>query len=411
MGKLSDRFAALSPEQRELLARKLKQKGMDSLMPVVLKPVETGRSQTVAQKEEASAAYSDKITNKAMQFSLFFFSDNGSVTGQDKYRLLIECARYADQHDFVAVWTPERHFQDFGGLYPNPSVLSAALAMITERVQIRAGSVALPLHHPARVAEEWSVVDNLSKGRAAVSFASGWHPADFIFSPNTYDDRKEVMFDYIEKIQRLWAGEKVIFKGVQASDVEIKILPRPLQPKLPMWITTAGSPRTWEKAGEVGANILAALGGYSFEDLARMIELYRDSLIRHGHDPESGIVTLMLHTFLGEDVDVVKETVRAPMCNYLRTYMKQQENVAIDPDSITEADKDLLVSFAFENYFETNTLLGTVDKCAKLVAHLLQAGVDEIACLVDFGLDVDSVIEGLGYLNELKEKFRIKAEA
>jgi len=26
------------------------------------------------------------------------------------------------------VWTPERHFHSFGGLYPNPSVVSAAIA-------------------------------------------------------------------------------------------------------------------------------------------------------------------------------------------------------------------------------------------------------------------------------------------
>lgn len=411
MAKLSDRFAALSSEQRELLARKLKQKGIDTLLPTVLTPVETIGSHAVAQAEETSAARSERVTNKAMQFSLFFFSDDGSATGQDKYRLLIECAKYADLHDFVAVWTPERHFQDFGGLYPNPSVLSAALAMITERVQIRAGSVALPLHHPVRVAEEWSVVDNLSNGRVAVSFASGWHPDDFIFSPYTYDDRKEVMFDYIQKIQRLWAGETLTFKGVRENEVGVKILPRPLQQKLPIWITTAGSPQTWEKAGEVGANILAALGGYSFDGLAEMIKLYRDSLARHGHDTTSGIVTLMLHTFLGENNDFVKEKVRAPMCNYLRTYMKQQENVAVEPDSITEADKDLLVSFAFENYFETNTLFGTVGKCAKLVDHLLEVGVDEIACLVDFGLDIKSVIEGLGYLSELRAQYRIKAEA
>ena len=76
-----------------------------------------------------------------MQFSLFFFSADGSTGTVDKYRLLIESAQFADQHGFSAIWTPERHFQDFGGLYPNPSVLGAALSMITKRIHIRAGSV------------------------------------------------------------------------------------------------------------------------------------------------------------------------------------------------------------------------------------------------------------------------------
>src|SRR4029453_9616557 len=116
---------------------------------------------------------------KEMKFSLFFFSDDGSSTTENKYQLLTEATKFADRHDFIAVWTPERHFYEFGGLYPNPSVLGAALAMITERIQIRAGSVVLSLHSPVRVAEEWAVVDNLSNGRVALSFATGWHAHDY----------------------------------------------------------------------------------------------------------------------------------------------------------------------------------------------------------------------------------------
>ena len=107
-------------------------------------------------------------TSKRMDFSLFYFaSDAGG--GRDQYRLLIDGAKFADEHGLSAVWTPERHFHHFGGLFPNASVTSAALAMVTNKVQLRAGSVVLPLHHPVRVAEEWSVVDNLSNCRAAIS--------------------------------------------------------------------------------------------------------------------------------------------------------------------------------------------------------------------------------------------------
>src|SRR6185295_17743730 len=103
---------------------------------------------------------------------------------------LMEGAKFADRNGFAAVWTPERHFHAFGGLYPNPSVTSAAIAAITQRVKIRAGSVVLPLHHPLRVAEEWAVVDNLSNGRVGLAFASGWHSIDFVLAPQNYADRK-----------------------------------------------------------------------------------------------------------------------------------------------------------------------------------------------------------------------------
>src|SRR6185369_7223304 len=275
-----------------LLKLRLKKQGLRSpIEEAVVEP------QHAAEQNEEDFDWKSTPVEKSLSFSLYFFSDDGSKDSPDKYRLVLESAKFADRNDFSAVWTPERHFQDFGGLYPNPSVLSAALAMITERVQIRAGSVALPLHHPVRVAEEWSVVDNLSNGRVAISFASGWHPDDFIFAPGAYDDRKEVMFRNIELIQKLWSGETIMMPGVGDHNVPVRLLPKPLQRRLPIWITSAGSSATWIRAGEIGANVLAALIGYSFEELADRIRSYREARARSGHDPRTGIVSIMMHTF------------------------------------------------------------------------------------------------------------------
>jgi alkanesulfonate monooxygenase SsuD/methylene tetrahydromethanopterin reductase-like flavin-dependent oxidoreductase (luciferase family) len=119
----------------------------------------------------------------------------------------------------------------------------------------------------------------------------------------------------------------------------------------------------------------------------------------------------MVHTFVGDDTEAVKEKVRQPFTNYLRTYFKQFENVHVDPENVTEADKNDLMTAAFENYFQNSTLLGSPAKCARLVEKLTELGVDELACLVDFGVETDSVIESLGLLNELKEHFDRRAIA
>ena len=87
---------------------------------------------------------------------------------------------------FEAVWTPERHFHAFGGAYPNPRSSARRRRGRPDRIAIRAGSVVLPLHSPARVAEEWAVVDNLSGGRVGISFAPGWQPNDFVLNPTRY---------------------------------------------------------------------------------------------------------------------------------------------------------------------------------------------------------------------------------
>lgn len=405
MDDISKRFDSLTPEQRALLELRLKKQGLGTpvAQPSAVSSVEA--AETEADDHEELADWKSRPVEKGLGFSLYFFSDDGSQAADEKYRLVLESAKFADEHNFSAVWTPERHFQDFGGLYPNPSVLSAALAVLTSRVQIRAGSVALPLHHPVRVAEEWSVVDNLSRGRVAVSFASGWHPDDFIFAPENYEDRKGVMYRHIELIQRLWAGEILNLPGVDGREVAVKILPRPVQPRLPMWVTSAGHPETWIRAGEIGANVLAALIGYSFEDLTERINSYREARARGGHDPQAGIVSMMLHTFVGSSNAVVKEQVRVPFTHYLGTYFKQYENVRVDAGSVTAADREAIAAAAFEHYFDNLTLMGTPAKCARVIEPMIAAGVDEVACLVDFGVEHEAVLESLEYLNELKEHY------
>src|SRR5262249_49792020 len=62
-----------------------------------------------------------------IEFSLLYFaSDESALDGGDKYGLLREGARFADQNGFVAVWTPGRHFRKFGAPYPNPTAAGSA---------------------------------------------------------------------------------------------------------------------------------------------------------------------------------------------------------------------------------------------------------------------------------------------
>lgn len=364
------------------------------------------------RRSPIAARRGGRTARKGMEFSLFYFASDESDLGEQKYRLLFDGARFADQHGFAAVWTPERHFHAFGGLYPNPSVVSAALAAVTERVHIRAGSVVLPLHSPLRVAEEWSVVDNLSRGRVGISFASGWHANDFVLAPQNYRERKELMFREIETVRRLWRGESLRCVDGQGNEIEVQIHPRPCQPELPVWVTASGSPETFRMAGEMGANLLTHLLGQSVQDLAQKIAIYRRAWNEHGHGPGAGHVTLMLHTYVGQEMETVRDLVRQPFCDYLRTSMDLVRNLGrwlgrdFDPATLSEEDTEALLLHAFERYFETSGLFGTPDTCMRIVEQLSEIGVDEIACLVDFGVEVDTVLDGLKHLAVLAERWR-----
>jgi len=356
-----------------------------------------------------------------MDFSLFYFaSDEGQQT-VDRYRLLLEGAKFADQNGFAAVWTPERHFHAFGGLYPNPSVTSAAIAAITNRIRIMAGSVVLPLHNPVRVAEEWSVVDNLSKGRVGISFATGWQVNDFVLAPQNYPERREITFRDVETVRKLWRGETVVFPGVDGKEVAVKILPRPVQRELPIWITATGNPETFKRAGQLGANLLTHLIGQKLEDLANKIMIYRRAWDEQGHSGH-GHVTLMMHTFVGEDMDQVREAVHDPFCGYLKSSADllkncpwgfaparlsanaQAKRTLTAPVSLTEEELSRLLEHAFERYFENSSLFGTPEVCLRMVSQLREVGVDEIACLIDFGVDPEAVLESLRLLNDVRER-------
>ncbi|MBT8335950.1 MAG: LLM class flavin-dependent oxidoreductase, partial [Gemmatimonadetes bacterium] len=329
---------------------------------------------------------------------------------------------YFDANGFSAVWTPERHFHAFGGPYPNPAVTGAAVAAVTKHVKIRAGSCVVPLHHPIRIAEEWAVVDNLSAGRVGLAFAAGWQPNDFVLRPETYGDQKRVMVDEIDVIRRLWRGEAVAFTNPLGDAVEVTSLPRPVQPELPFWITTAGNPDTYRMAGRMGANVLTHLLGQSLEEVAEKIAAYRDARREAGLDPEGGTVTLMLHTFVGDDDDAVRTLVREPMKDYLRASMKLVLGFAwtfpafkrpggpdstpddIDLGSLTDEESEAILDFAFDRYYETSGLFGTPDTCVDIVARCAAIGVDEIACLLDFGVDTSDVLAGLPLLKEVRDR-------
>ncbi len=390
MADITDRIKNLTPEQQEVLRRRMQQR-----------EPRTAEAPPVRQAASVPVAEMPHLRRK-MDYSVFFFSADGTTSEADRYKLLMESAHFADRNGFSAIWTPERHFQAFGGLYPNPAVLSAALAMITEKVQIRAGSVVLPLHSPVRVAEDWALVDNLSRGRVGISFATGWHEHDYVIAPANYERRREIMFRDIMVVRRLWGGEEVELPGVNGKTTRVSTLPRPIQRELPFWVTVS-SPRTWQHAGEIGANVLTAMAGASMEDLRGHIAGYRKARMENGHDPRTGIVSLMLHTYIGTDLNAIRERVRQPMKNYLHSFLDQFRPMlgAGVTDSSSREMQELL-ELAFEHYFENSSLLGTPQKCAATIEKVSAAGVNELACLVDFGLDLESTMESLEHLAELR---------
>lgn len=362
MSDLSERLAALNPEQRRALSAGMR------------------RSATVVHEAPETPDGASRVRH-----SLYFFASARSMRPDAYYRFVLEASARADRAGLHAVWLPERHFVDFGGFTPNPAVLAGAVAGGTERLHIRAGSVAAPLHHPVRISEDWSMVDQLSGGRAGISFASGWHPDDFVLATTEYTARRDTTLRTIEQVRAHWRGERVSHATTAGGDVEVRTYPAPVQKELPVWLTAAGSPATFEAAGRAGYGIMTGLLGQPLSALRDGIAHYRRAWREAGH-AGSGDVVVMVHSHISDRPDL-ESFLRPAMHGYLRDFRSQT--------GASEADSETLLESAYLNFLDGPSLLGSSAKARSVLARIADAGADEVGHLVDFGLPADDILAAL----------------
>ncbi|MEU5364065.1 amino acid adenylation domain-containing protein [Streptomyces sp. NPDC005925] len=362
-------------------------------------------------------------TTGTTDFSLYFFGDyprddtgtDGTPVGAggpDKYAIVLDAARFADRHGFHAVWLPERHFHSFGGVFPNPSVLGAALARETSRIRINAGCAVLPLHHPVRVAEEWSVVDNLSGGRVGIGCASGWHANDFVLQPEAYGRHKDLMYEHLETVRRLWRGDEVRSRNGHGDEIGVRLHPRPVQSMPPFYTAIVGNPESYRRAARHDLGVITNLMTQSVSDLAEHIALYRREREAAGLDPAAGRVVVLLHSYLGDDLERVRAEALPAFNRYMRSSLALFGQVSnslglqIDVARTPAEDLDFLLTKAYERYCADRALIGTVDSVVPVVDALRAAGADEIACFVDFGVTPEQAHAGLPYLDALRRRYQ-----
>ncbi|MBB0242894.1 amino acid adenylation domain-containing protein [Streptomyces alkaliphilus] len=380
-------------------------------------PVTSAQLPPAATPAEAPAAVapvpapdSGSASVTGCDFSLYFFGDYPRDADRDKYGLIMEASEYADEHGFHALWFPERHFNSFGALFPNPSVLAAALAARTRRVRLHAGSVVLPLHHPVRVAEEWSVVDNISGGRAGLCFASGWHATDFSLAPQHFGRHREVMYEHLEEVRTLWSGQPLRTTAGDGRPVDVTLHPSPVQRRPPMYVAVVGNPDSYRRAAAEDLGVVTNLMTQTVEQLAENIALYRRTRAENGLDPAAGRVVVLVHTYLGEDAERARAEAYQPFVSYLRSSLALFNQVTnslgfeLDLENTPREDVDFLLGRAYDRYCASRALIGDERTATETVHRLVAAGADELACFVDFGVPKDKVLAALPLLDRVRNR-------
>ena len=117
-----------------------------------------------------------------MKFGLFTSAqansgDLGSETGQG-FRDYFDFNVAAERLGFVSSFSVEHHFtgwnQDSATL-----MLLTALAMRTTRLRLGSAVMVLPWHDPVRIAESFTVLDHMAKGRAILGIGRGLARVEF----------------------------------------------------------------------------------------------------------------------------------------------------------------------------------------------------------------------------------------
>jgi hypothetical protein len=191
------------------------------------------------------------------------------------------------------------------------------------------------------------------------------------------------------------------------------------QPGISVWIAVRDDSEAFGTAGRAGAHVLTYLLGRPIESLAKDIALYRRTWAESGRAGQ-GYVSVVTPTLISNGEAAVNQTVRVAMQSHLRQetallreaawdfpgFVRASEDDGITIDQFlskqSSSEFDELLQFSVERYVASGSLSGTPRHCLALVERLKNIGVDEIACLLDFGWPASVALQRLPALNELR---------
>jgi probable LLM family oxidoreductase len=235
-----------------------------------------------------------------MELGVATFADLASgVSPQERMRQLVEEAELADQLGLDVFAVGEHHRPDF--LVSAPAVVLAALAMRTERIRLSSAVTVLSSDDPVRVFQEFAEVDLLSGGRAEIMAGRGSFIESFPLFGYDLDDYDELYAEKLDLLLRIRENPQVTWAGRHRAALEDAVVwPRPVQDPLPVWVAVGGSPGSVVRAGTLGLPLTVAIIGGTVDRFVPLIELYRESAQRAGHDADALAVAINTHAFVGE---------------------------------------------------------------------------------------------------------------
>jgi probable LLM family oxidoreductase len=242
-----------------------------------------------------------------MEIGLYTFAETTpdpttgtTIAVRDRLRDLVEEAELADQAGLDVFGIGEHHRPDFA--VSAPAVVLGALAARTRRIRLTSAVTVLSSDDPVRVFQQFATLDLLSEGRAEIIAGRGSFIESFPLFGYDLNDYDTLFAEKLELLLKLRDGEHVTWSGRHRAPLRGQgVYPRPLQPKLPIWVGVGGNPESAVRAGRLGLPMaLAIIGGFP-ERFVPLVELYREAGRAAGHDPATLEVSINSHGLIADD--------------------------------------------------------------------------------------------------------------
>jgi probable LLM family oxidoreductase len=221
------------------------------------------------------------------------------VSEEARFTNLLEEIELADQVGLDVFGVGEHHRPDYLG--SSPAVILAAAAARTSRIRLTSAVTVLSSDDPVRVFQDFATLDLLSGGRAEIMAGRGSFIESFPLFGYSLDAYDALFAEKLELLLKLREQERVTWNGKHRAAINgLGIYPRPLQQPMPVWIAVGGTPQSVVRAATLGLPMALAIIGGLPERFVRLIDLYRDTARRAGHDPAALPIGINSHGFIAE---------------------------------------------------------------------------------------------------------------
>ncbi len=171
------------------------------------------------------------------------------------YQEYIDQLVYGEELGFDGLVLNEHH-QNVYGLMASPNLIAAALTQRTERAKIVVLGSLLPLRkNPLRIAEEYAMIDMMSRGRLIAGFVVGGGSEAFNYNITSVKARSQ-FWEGCDLITRAWTEDGPFENEGEHYPLRYaNIWPKPRQkPHPPIWIPGSLSIETMEECAKRGYN-------------------------------------------------------------------------------------------------------------------------------------------------------------